>query len=436
MSIYEELYYRIGQIPLIDIHTHIDLSHMSARGLHDLLLYHMLISELYSAGCPNAERLSEFPDEEEAKSRLQAAVPYIEHIRYSSCFSILKRMLKDLYGFTDTINVDNWEKLDSAVRERYKSGYAEEILKKANIAAVNTEYCRKRDLENNSFFYSLEWAFFTRSQYGLFDASIIELEIAASQKEPEGPIPVTAHGTGFPFRQHLKTVEEIDEAIESYVLKIPFDKIVSLPTHFSTDINYGAVTREDMAKALKARRTAGTRERDVYANYINNKYFEALSKVGKNVAVAISIGAEPLRYETASKLGNDTVFAIEKLANKYPDLNFIIFNGSDYQDTTLSTVIRETQNVYVAGFWWHSFFPSSMERIIRGRLERIPLNKWFGYFSDAYCVDWAYGKSLLIRSLFARILAKMVGKKYISYDDAVHIAERLLYRNAKEYFNL
>ena len=40
-------------IPLLDIHTHLDASHLAARGLHDILLYHMLISDLVSAGCPS-----------------------------------------------------------------------------------------------------------------------------------------------------------------------------------------------------------------------------------------------------------------------------------------------------------------------------------------------------------------------------------------------
>ena len=44
--------------PLLDAHTHLDAAHLSARGLHDILLYHMVISDLASAGCPSRARLS------------------------------------------------------------------------------------------------------------------------------------------------------------------------------------------------------------------------------------------------------------------------------------------------------------------------------------------------------------------------------------------
>ena len=51
----------LREIPLLDAHTHLDAAHLSARGLDDILLYHMVISDLYSAGCPEGARLSEMP---------------------------------------------------------------------------------------------------------------------------------------------------------------------------------------------------------------------------------------------------------------------------------------------------------------------------------------------------------------------------------------
>ncbi len=436
MAAYHDISEYINSLPLIDIHTHMDLSHLSARGLHDVLLYHMMISELYSAGCPDGARLSEYPDEAEAQSRLLAAIPYLPHIRYTSTYSIAKRILSDLYDINDKITLDNWEAADKRIKERYQQGYADDILKKANIIAVNTEYCRKHGLHHPKFFYSMEWAFFTRNQYGIFDAPLTELEVAVSQDAPEGPIPVTIDEALYTDRKRLTSVEAVDEAVSKYVSMIPFDQIVSLPTHFSSDIRYGSASKTQMAAALKNRSIATAAERDIYANYINNKYFKQLEKNGKGAAVAISIGAEPLHFETASKLNADTLYAIESLAARYPTIDFIIFNGNDYHDNTLLTIIRETQNVYAAGFWWHNFYPGTITQIISNRLDRIPLNKWFGYFSDAYCADWAYGKSLLIKDCFARALAAMMDQNRLSFDDAAYIAGRLLYQNAKDYFNL
>lgn len=35
---------QIGEIGAIDVHTHISSSHMAAMGLHDILLYHMVVN--------------------------------------------------------------------------------------------------------------------------------------------------------------------------------------------------------------------------------------------------------------------------------------------------------------------------------------------------------------------------------------------------------
>jgi hypothetical protein len=61
---------------MLDVHTHLVGSRLGARGLQDVLLYHMLVSDLYSAGCPTGARLSQFPDwpsEKAAHARIQEA---------------------------------------------------------------------------------------------------------------------------------------------------------------------------------------------------------------------------------------------------------------------------------------------------------------------------------------------------------------------------
>ena len=57
-----ELEAGLAEMPIIDVHTHLVGGRLAARGLHDILLYHMLVSDLYGAGCPSGARLTEFPN--------------------------------------------------------------------------------------------------------------------------------------------------------------------------------------------------------------------------------------------------------------------------------------------------------------------------------------------------------------------------------------
>ena len=46
---------------MLNAHTHLTGGRLTARGLHDILLYHMVVSDLYAAGCPSGARLTEYP---------------------------------------------------------------------------------------------------------------------------------------------------------------------------------------------------------------------------------------------------------------------------------------------------------------------------------------------------------------------------------------
>ncbi len=57
----DDLEHALAEVPRFDVHTHLVGGRLGARGLHDIFLYHMVISDLYAAGCPNGARLTQFP---------------------------------------------------------------------------------------------------------------------------------------------------------------------------------------------------------------------------------------------------------------------------------------------------------------------------------------------------------------------------------------
>ncbi len=110
-SVVRDLEGELAEIPALDIHTHLTCGKLAARGLHDVLLYHMLVTDLYSAGCPSGARLTQYPGwptREEAHSRIQEALPYLDRIRNTSLFWALRTILRDLYDWNEPITGKNW----------------------------------------------------------------------------------------------------------------------------------------------------------------------------------------------------------------------------------------------------------------------------------------------------------------------------------------
>lgn len=421
---------KINEIPMVDAHTHVDAGHLTARGLHDILLYHMHISDLYSAGCPSGERLEENASQEEIERRIIEAIPYIPYVENTSCAWGVRTILKNLYDWTEPVTLENWRKLDARIKQKYQdSNWSREILKKAGIEKVSTELWRGKDgSANDILFYAIEWAFFTRTQWGQYDTALLELEHAWNQEVPGEPLPVTTDISKLHFEKKVYTLEDLDEAIRYYCEKIPYDKIVGIASHFSTDIHYRSVTRQEMEMALINRENAGEKERDIYANYIFEEFLKEYDRQGRTAVLQFSIGAEPLPYETGSKLCMETVFEIASIMSRYPRIQFQFTLSNAHQNQALCTLARELPNVSLSGYWWHNFFPEYIRRVMSERLDMLPLNKQIGFFSDAYCLDWAYAKSLIVREALSQVLAQRVEQGQYTEEMAIEYAKQILYQ--------
>jgi glucuronate isomerase len=418
---------QIREIEAVDAHTHINASHMAARGLHDVMLYHMVISDLYAAGCPSGQRLSEDPDDAESTRRIEEAIPWLEHIENTSCSWLMRTILADLYEWTEPVTLGNWRDLDARIRDKSADpDWPREILRRAHVRRLCTELPLRGDGScDDILFYSLEWAFFMRNQWGVFDAPLYELEHAWQFDRPGRPLPVTLSKRA-PVRRRITTVADVRAALAHYCRAIPYEQIVSTAHHVSTDMHYSLVSDEQMQRALERRDSAGPAERDIYASYLFEHLLRELKKGHADKAFQFSLGAEPLPFETGSRLSQTTIRELAEIIARHPKIPFHCYLASRPANQSLCTLCRELPNLCLAGYWWHNFFPHVIAAVIDERLDMLPTNRQIGFFSDAYCVEWLYAKSLLVRTELARALAGRVERGQYILDGAVEIATKLL----------
>ncbi len=434
-TLVQDLESGLADIPLVDMHTHLVGGRLAARGLHDLLLYHMIISDLYAAGCPSGGRLTEFPGwptREEAHRRITEALPYLPYIRNTSMFWALRRLLADLYGWQEPITAENWRRLDDLIRERADDrAWQRSVLDRVRIRRSCTELARRGQGEDDDRLqYALEWGFFTRSQWGEFDTALYELERCWG-RQPESPLPVTAAGRR-PTERVIHSLDDVHAAVQYYVDTIPYHQLVAVTTHISTDIDFHPVTPAEMAAALSRRAEAGLAERNIYAAYVNEAFLTALEPHAEQVVFQFSFGAEPLPYETASRLAQRTIAQLAEIIARHPRLRFQCLLASRHANQSLCTLARELPNFSLAGYWWHNFFPDAIRQVMSERLDMLPVNKQVGFFSDAYCVEWTYGKTLLVRRILAEVLAERVERGQYTQAEALSIARSILYETPRD----
>jgi hypothetical protein len=370
----------------------------------------------------------------EAQARLAQAVPYLPRIRNTSGCWGTRIILRDLYGLEGLPNESTWRRVDSMIRERAADpAWARDILRRAGVRRATTEWWRQRDGSADDVLqYALEWAFFARTQLGINDIPVYELERTWTQDRPGPPLPVTL-GADRPLAdRQIATVDDVHAAVAHYVARIPFGAVLSTTQHISTDLNLRAVTEAEMAAALAHRDDATIADRDVYASYILEAFVEALERSASQIVFQFSIGAEPLPYETGSKLRQETIFEVAELAARHPALRFQVFLASEHANQAFCTLAREIPNISLAGFWWHNLFPGIIRKVMFDRLDMLPLNKQVGFFSDAYCVEWTYAKTVIIRRQLAEALADKVAQGQYTVDFALEIARQILFETPQE----
>ena len=147
----------------------------------------------------------------------------------------------------------------------------------------------------------------------------------------------------------------------------------------------------------------------------------------RDILFQFSLGAEPLPFETASRVSQKTLAQLAEIVGRHPRLRFQCFVASRHANQTLCTLCRELPNFSLAGFWWHNFFPGAIRQVMTERLDMVPVNKQVGFFSDAYAVEWCYAKALIVRRQMAQVLAAKVAQGQYSLDEAVSVARAILF---------
>ena len=78
--------------------------------------------------------------------------------------------------------------------------------------------------------------------------------------------------------------------------------------------------------------------------------------------------------------------------HRFGNARFDLMMASDVLAHEVAVLARQFPNVYVSGYWWHNFFPPTIEKNVATRLQVAPMTKFGGFLCDAYYAEWTYGK--------------------------------------------
>jgi len=428
-SIKKKIEEKIWEIPVIDIHTHLNVNHPSAKDLTDIIFYHHIGSELISSGMPpeniwkNELPQEAIPPEIPPKERIKKSLPYFKNISNTTLSWFLRTILKDIFGVKlGEINEKNWEKVYRDINLKLSSsGWSEYIL--------NTKCRIYRSITVKNVF-KVE----PNKQFELASECPDFFMNCMKSNSPQNTLKSLEKLLGGEITNAIVYKKYLNDYFE----KVFKRKVKAIGMWIPRQLIYEEVSESKMNILIeKIKKGEDSLEiRNSFACYSIKNILDIIRQSPVNV-VQFFLGSDVhLPHRSLTVYSGILIRELCLFTNQYPDIKFDILNASEHYIHDTAIAAKHFPNIYISGYWWHSLYPYYIKKAIQTRLEIVPINKINGFFSDAYHSEWCYPKLKMVKNLLAEVLTEKIISGYYTERLALSIAEKVFYSNPKELYKL
>ena len=389
----------VMELPVFDTHTHLNMPGVPipAQTIWDIAHYFWFQEELWSVGYPS--NAPELPEE----TRIEAFTEAFNAVRNTTWHLMVRRICEDLYGvsLTDSdgrCTPGRVRDVDTAVRASAKRpDWSRSVIDRLAIRRITVNSIR-----DNNF-------------PGLPGVSVSVPTWDEAQMWSDKLIQ----------SQNVETtLDEAQKALETRIKQFGDQGIRGMRVNASVFESKGkaAVDLQDPPQPSGLERWE--------ANAIlAHRIFDVLGRYGMFAQLFLGIERDVAPH-TAMAVNNP-----RRITNLYPlfethNCDFELVVGSPQNNMDTAQAARIYPNVYAGGLWWYNFRSSTYRHTMQVRLEAVPASKSAIIASDARCIEWCYGKILLVKQLLADFLYEQMVKGWIDENDARWVAREWLHDSA------
>ena len=414
MELFHELLAEIERVPAVDVHTLVRAVSPGASDLSQIALYHFVTTELESAGID--PRVFEIGD---AKKRLAEASAGFTRIKNTTSYWCLTQILGDLY---DTAPPHEWD-IEQVWAKAEKTAadprWAETALERANVSKV---------------FVTCDWrkALPRASEKFL---PVLRVDSLVNEAHMSRTLESLTEVTG----QSVYEAGDLKKAVVELVRKAKEGGAVAAAAAFEPQVDFEQGDRDAADRILSLvllGQKTNREDRKALRSYVMDLVLQNCSE--HEMPLQLMLGIKHVRSAdraiTAYEPSSVAMYA--DLLKRHDGVKFDVFTSNDTICHELAVIARNYPNVFLSGHWWYLEFPTHIRKMLRERIEMLPMTKCCGFFSDARCVEWVYGRVRLIRRELAFALADLVREGYLSEGAAVEVAGHYLAENPKRIYGV
>jgi glucuronate isomerase len=422
----------IERTPIIDPHTHIRCDEPGAPDLAALMGYHWVQTELRAVGMPPEDFDGSLPPDE----RVRRSIPYLKRMRNTAVSWCLYRIFRDLYDFPDPdVTEANYRHLFDAVAASGRDpSWAPAVLRdRCNIRARVTSLGNKsddpaRNPEDVYFMLDAHYLFCPGVATDLdpfFTGRTRKAEYYEALRGILGDAPASAS------RLERLLDDWLDRTVTGRVrftnTFIPIEQRFQPPDTSRVNAVLGHCA--DDWPLIDG-------DADLLAQFVSWRILAWHHERRK--ALQIAVGAEYFICDGKSipRFQETWTSQMARSFHHFGGARFDLMMASDVLSHEVAVLARQFPNVYASGYWWHNFFPATIERIIGLRVQVAPMTKVGGFLSDAYYAEWAYGKFQVVKKAMAAAFAHLVESRFYEEDEVPPILHQILHDTPRDLYDL
>jgi len=412
---FRELLEEIDRIPMVDIHSHIRADSPAASDLSDIALYHCIRTELESGGAGPAVL-----DTDDAKKRVLRAAEQMHLIANTTTYWCLTQILADLYGSEESLHKSDIEALWEKVRKTASDDeWPRQVLDQANVpkALMACDWRKRVPRASGSFIPILR-----------LDTLVNEAHMAR-----------TCDSLGEVTGQQIYEVSDLKKAIGRLFEQSREAGAVAAAVAVEPATDFAEGDRgetERILSLIQLGQKTNREDRRAIRSYVMDQVLKACADFEMPLQLMLGITRVRSADRRIAAYNPDMVAMYLDLFTRHSGVTFDVLSASEQLNHELAVVARLLPNVYLSGCWWYQVFPERARSMIRERAQMLPMTKSCGFLSDAYCVEWVYGKARLTRRELAFALSGMVQEGYLSMGAAVETATCYLDTNPMRIYGI
>jgi predicted TIM-barrel fold metal-dependent hydrolase len=430
----------LDAIHLVDTHEHLFAEDERHRAAVDFgyLFPHYASSDLVSAGLPPSlleavrwpsrpalmerwprmRRPRHFPmpprTDMSLEERWEVVAPYWESIRHTGYGTCLRIAMRDLFDVAD-LSGQTVEHLSDAIAASRRPGWYQHVLKEKARIAVSIQDDGRATVDKTFFVPAVRLEHFAVAR--------TREELSALEGE-----------CAFAIHSLDDLVKAMQTALDRYVIEGAVGVKIGLA--YRRAIRFEKAARADAERLFNRIGShlgegPSWEEARPLQDYMIHQIIRAA--IDRDLPIQIHTG---LQEGNENILTNSNPMLLVNLFIEYREAKFDIFHGAYPYTGELLALAKNFPNVYLDLCWLYIISPSAGARVLHEAIETVPANKIFAFGGDFVIPEGAYGHSVMARQVVSRVLSEKIEDGYLTEDEAVGLAGRILRENPAALYRL